>query len=235
MKIATVTTILATSILATSEGKKSKTSNDYYNSKDGDRFAARWGHDDDWRGDDHDDDEWYRGSWKYSKSAKSSGKSGKSGSSAFHCYSKTYYIDLDDLLDDEERNQNGITDHYADYRVYTKSSEVGDAAYDGVFAYSKQFAGEFSCQGTGMLGLDEERPPFDDMIYFNTICNPDEDDPTENGFVTGGGITGGYGKYASATGTVEYDTSGSTGELKFWICLPNGTEKRWGSSWEKSD
>lgn len=227
MKIATVVTILATA--ATSEGKKSKTSNDYYNSKDGDRFAARWGQDDDWRSSS--DDHWSKGSqWSSSKAGKGS-KSG--GNSAFHCYSKTFYIDLDLDLDDEKRSQSGITDHYVDYKVYMKSSEVGDSSYDGVFAFSKQYAGEFSCQGTGMLGLDGG-PIFKDMIYFNTMCNPEEDDPSNSGFITDGGITGGYGKYASATGTVEYETSGLIGELKFWICLPNDTEKRWGSSWEAS-
>lgn len=229
MKIATLITILATA--TTSEGKKSKTSNDWYHSKDGDRFAARWGYDDDWRSSS-DDDRWGRGSsWRNSKSDKG-GKSG-SGNSAFHCHSKTYYIDLDDVLDDELRTQSGIRDAYVDYKVYTKSSEVGNSAYDGVFAFSKQYAGTFSCQGTGMLGLDGG-PIFEDMIYFNTMCDPDEEDPTSSSFITDGGISGGYGKYASATGTVEYETSGLTGELKFWICLPNGMEKRWGSSWEKS-
>ncbi len=226
MKIATAITILVT--VTTSEGKKSKTSNDYYNSKDGDRFAARWGQDDDWRSSS--DDDWGRGSSSWNSKAGKGSKSG--GDSAFHCYSKTYYIDLDEAMD-ELRTQNGISDAYVDYKVYKKSSDVGNSNYDGVFAFTKQYAGEFSCQGKGMLGLDGG-PIFKDQIYFNTMCDPDEEDPTESAFITDGGITGGYGKYASATGTVEYEVDNLTGELKFWICLPNGTTKRWGSSWASS-
>ena len=226
MKIATAITILVT-VITSSEGKKSKTSNDYYHSKDGDRFAARWGHDDDDSSSSNSSNDWW------------SGKSGKSGygngSSAFHCSSETFYLNVDDLLDEETRSQNGFFDHYADYRVYKESSEVsdssGDTSYDGVFAYKTQYISDFSCQGQGMLGLDGG-PKFDDQIYFNTLCDPKDEDSSSDGFITPGGITGGFGRYRGATGTVEYEVSGDTGKLKFWICLPNGLS--WGSSSESS-
>jgi len=303
MKTATAISILAT-VITTSEGKKSKTSNDFYNSKDGDRFAAKWepGHDepshDDWWGapshDDHDDwwapsssshdewwapsssshdewwapsshDEWWgssakpRSGWNSkssksgwnskssksgwsSKSSKPSGSwngwSGKgdgwSGSSGFHCKHKTFYIDLDDILDDNESGSNKFTNSYHNYRAYKSSSDVGNNSYDGIFAYRREHVSELSCQGQGMLGLDGG-PIFKDQIYVSTMCDPFIDEPENSGFITDGGITGGFGDYASATGTMKYEKSGGTGKLKFWICLPYGT--KWGSSggdWESS-
>mmetsp|Transcript_17080 Transcript_17080/g.25742 ORF Transcript_17080/g.25742 Transcript_17080/m.25742 type:complete len:273 (+) Transcript_17080:105-923(+) len=272
MKTATAISILAT-VITTSEGKKSKTSNDFYNSKDGDRFAAKWepshddwwggapSHDDRWGGhDDHDDwwapsssshDEWWapsshdewrgssakpRSGWN-SKSSKSSnewwGSSAKpsngwsskssksSGSSGFHCKHKTFYIDLDpdEILDDVEVGSNKFTNSYTNYRAYKSSSDVGNNSYDGIFAYRKEHVSDFSCQGQGMLGLDGG-PIFKDQIYVSTMCDPFIDEPENSGFITDGGITGGFGDYASATGTMKYEKSGGTGKLKFWICLP---------------
>ncbi len=233
MKIATAIAILAT-VITSSEGKKSKTSNDYYHSKDGDRFAEKWGSS---SSSDSSNDWWSgksgkSGSGRYSKG----GKSGH-GSSAFHCSSETFYLDVDNLLDEDTRSQNGFDDHYADYKVYKESSEVsdssGDTSYDGVFAYKTQFISNFSCQGIGMLGLGGG-PKFDDQIYFNTMCDPKDEDSGSDGFITPGGITGGFGRYRGATGTVEYDVSGNTGKLKFWICLPNGLRQSSESNWESS-
>ena len=204
MKTATAISILAT-VITTSEGKKSKTSNDFYNSKDGDRFAAKWepGHDepshDDWWGapshDDHDDwwapsssshDEWWgssakpRSGWNSkssksgwsSKSSKPSGSwNGWSGSSGFHCKHKTFYIDLDDILDDNESGSNKFTNSYHNYRAYKSSSDVGNNSYDGIFAYRREHVSELSCQGQGMLGLDGG-PIFKDQIYIRYISAP---------------------------------------------------------------
>eukprot|EP00985_Skeletonema_marinoi_P035205 scaffold45941_cov124-Skeletonema_marinoi.AAC.1 len=278
MKTATAISILAT-VITTSEGKKSKTSNDFYNSKDGDRFAAKWepshddwwgtpsppapSHDDwwgeprndDWWGapnhDDDDDDDWWAPSssspdewWRSgakprrgysSKSSKSSnghdswnGWSGKgnklsssnSGSSGFHCKHKTIYIDLDEdnILDDVEVGGR-FTNSYVNYRAYKSSDDVGNNSYDGIFAYRRESVSDFSCQGQAMLGLDGG-PIFKDQIYISTMCDPGIDDPLNSEFITDGGITGGFGDYASATGTMKYEKSGGTGKLKFWICLP---------------
>lgn len=218
MKIATAISVFST-LIATSEGKKSKTSNDFYNSKDGDRFAARWGSDDDWNSNSN--------SW-------SSGKSGKSGSSGgsggFDCSSKTFYLDLEqnEILDDVS-DGGKFESFYTNYKVFKSSNDVGDNNFDGVFSFTRISVSDFSCQGQGMLGLGDD-PNFKDQIYFSTMCDPTETAADRQGFITeeGGGITGGFGYYAGATGTVTYSTSGDTGTLKFWICIPDGV-KRWGS------
>ena len=229
MKIATAVSIVAT-LVTTSEGKKSKTSNDFYHSKDGDRFAARWGgDDDDWSS--HDDD------WSKSWSGKSgkSGSKGSKGSGGFDCSSKTFYLDINsnDILEDV--SDNGKFDaFYTEYAVYKKSSDVGDNSFDGVLSFTRTSVSDFSCQGQGMLGLGSD-PNFKDQIYFSTMCDPRETDATQAEFITatGGGVTGGFGYYAGATGTVTYSTSGDTGMLKFWYCIPSGVQ-RWGS-WDSSE
>ena len=214
MKIATAGVILAT-VASSTEGKKSKTSNDFYNSKDGDRFAARYASSS--SSSSSDSDYWWRGSSSWSGKAGKGGKSG-SGSGSNSCRLRTYYLDLDDILDDVDTKVNKIDMTYTNYKVYKDEDDVGNSVYDGVLSLSRKFVSEFSCQAQGMLGLDGG-PIFEDQIYFSSMCNPDENDPTQSGFITSGGITGGFGYYLGATGDVEYETSGDVGELKLWICL----------------
>lgn len=221
MKIITTGAILA-AVIPTTYGKKSKTSNDFYNSKDGDRFAARW---DDWSSSSGDNDDWWASSW----SGKASKGSKSGGGSSFQCKSKTYYIDLDNIEDDVETSSNKFTNSYTNYKVYKSSSDVGNNSYDGIFSYTRSTVSDFSCQATGMLGLDGG-PTFKNQIYFNTMCDPEASGPAKSNWITDGGITSGFGDYAMATGTVKYEISGTTGKLKFWYCLPYGMRDSWGSS-----
>jgi hypothetical protein len=248
MKLGTAGAILVT-VITTTEGKKSKTGD----SKDGayKPGSTSWG--DDWKKDNDDwslDDDWRPSdSWKWSSSGKTgksgsdwwgSGKSGKSGSSRdgqspFFCEYKTFFLDLDDILDDPKSTEGGITTTYTNFKVYKDSSSVGDKDYDGVFSFQRTRVSDSSCQGQAMLGING-RPIFTDQLYASTMCDPMEDDPEKSGYITDGGITGGFGSFAGATGTMVYDiSSDNIGKLKFWFCLPNGLKNSWGSSSDSWD
>jgi hypothetical protein len=222
-----------------------------------------WRDDDDWWGwpdkDDwwsSDNDDWWGWSGKSGKSSSGdwgkgnswgwSGKSGKSSSgdwgkgkgswdSAFYCKYKTCYIDVskNGLLDGEGSNDGGIRTTYDNYALYKSISNVGSDFYDGVVSYQRVTTGKNSCQGHVILGVNGVGPIYKDQIYVTTTCDPDNG----NMFITDGGITGGLGYYALATGTMTFIASGDlVGKLKYWYCLPYGVERSWwgGSSWGDS-
>jgi len=231
MKIAIATTVLAKAV-ATTEGKKAKTSGDY-RSMDGDRFAAKWvsSSSNGWSGEDDD--------WNSSWSSKS-GKGGKSGSGggSFECQYKTFYIDINssDILDDPKTSGGGIAVTYTNFKVYKESKDVGNTSYDGVLAYQRVEPSNNSCQGQIMLGVGGGGPVYKDQIYVSLMCDPTIDDTSDSGYITDGGITGGIGSYAMATGTMSYETSSSSvGKVKLWYCLPYGARESWGSSWGDDD
>lgn len=251
MKTTVIGAIIATAI-ATTEGKKE-------NSRDGgerldrrfDRFAHTWGAD--------DDDDWWsssssksskgssksKGSWGSGKGSWGSGKAGKLGNGAFSCSYQTYYLDINDPIDDPRRVDNGgVTYTYSSFAVYNSRSNVGNTAYDGIFSFSRISVGDdYSCQGSGMLGVGGGSPTYNDQLYISSICDPtvDENDYRDFRYITGGGITGGYGKYRGATGVVRYSAIVGIGTLRIMYCTPN-VSFDWGwhsssmdNSWRNDD
>ena len=261
MKIATAGAIIAATVVTTAEGKKAKTQ-DSKDSRDGvwgDPHAEKWSSHNSWSKDDddwwapHDDDwrshdSWDKPKWSWSNSGKSgksgsssswwgSGKSGKSGSlnlrngdGAFYCKSKTIFLDLDNIVNEEDFNNGKVRTTYTTFDAYKSSSLSGSS--DGLFSF-KRVEDTYSCQGSAMLGLDGNFKNPKNQIYASTVCDPDEEDPTDEGYITPGGITGGFGDFAGATGIMEYDVSGDVGKVKFYFCLPIGL--KWGSSWDSWD
>jgi hypothetical protein len=246
MKIATAGAIIAATVVTTAEAKKSKTQ-DSKDSRDGvwgDPHAEKWSSHNSWSKDDDDwwapsDDDWRsHDSWDKPKwSNRRSGKGGKSGSleirdggGAFDCKSKTIYLDLDNIVNEEDFKNGEVRTTYTTFDAYKSSSLSGSS--DGRFSF-KRVEDSFSCQGSAMLGLDGNPQ---NQIYASTVCDPEEEDPTDEKYITPGGITGGFGDFAGATGIMEYDVSGDVGKVKFYFCLPIGLKwGSWGSSWDSWD
>ena len=250
MKIATAGAIIAATVVTTAEGKKAKTQ-DSKDSRDGvwgDPHAEKWSSHNSWSKDDDDwwapsDDDWRsHDSWdkpKWSNSGKSgksgnssswwgSGKGGKSGSleirnggGAFNCKSKTIYLDLDNIVNEEDFNNGKVRTTYTTFDAYKSSSLSGSS--DGRFSFKRVDDG-FSCQGSAMLSLDYDGSlggP-NNQIFASSVCDPLVDNPESNGYITPGGITAGFGDFAGATGIMEYEVSANVGEVKFHYCLPIG-------------
>ncbi len=261
MKIATATAILATVITATEGKKEDRTPNDW-RSKDGDPHAAvwgsngwesdGWGNQNDWGSNGWgDQNDWGTRSWGDDKgkgkstgsweghSGKGKGQEPRTGKGSWgdsDCHYKTFYIDISSTLDSQRYSSGGITTTYDNYKAYKSSNMVGSALYDGVLSYQRSEVSKNSCQGTIMLGIDGVGPVYKNQIYVSTACNPEIDKADSAGYITDGGITGGLGYYASATGTMTYQVmNANAAKLKYWICVPYVVEQQWwggsSSSW----